>query len=63
MLGDLNCDCAVNAADFDALMLALLNATAYRTTHHSCSLTRCDLNGDGSVDGKDIRCLKSILVQ
>lgn len=62
-LGDLNCDCAVNMSDIDALVLALLDPVAYQAAFPACSLTQCDLNGDGVVDGKDIRCLKSILLQ
>ena len=62
-LGDLNCDCAVNLSDIDPLVLALLDPATYQSTFPSCSLTQCDLNGDGSVDGKDIRCIKSILLQ
>lgn len=59
-IGDVNCDCARNSADVDALVLALLDPAAYQAAFPSCGLTKCDLNGDGSVDGKDIRCYKSI---
>lgn len=61
-LGDLNCDCVVNTEDCDALVLALLNPNAYSATFSSCSITQCDLNGDGRVDGIDIGCLKSVIM-
>ena len=52
--GDLNCDGAVDTADIDAFVLALVDPAEYAAAFPDCDIMAADLNGDGSVDTADI---------
>ena len=54
LLGDLNCDGAVNTFDIDPFVLALTNPSAYTAAHPDCPITNADANGDGDVNAFDI---------
>ncbi len=54
LLGDLNCDGAVDNGDIDAFVLALLDAAAYAAQYPDCDRQSGDVNGDGAVDNADI---------
>ncbi len=52
--GDMNCDGAVDNADIDAFVLALLDAAGYEQAYPNCRIDNGDTNGDGAVDNGDI---------
>jgi hypothetical protein len=54
LLGDMNCDGAVNAFDIDPFVLALTNPTQYATTYPNCNIMNADANCDGAVNAFDI---------
>ncbi|MBI5765030.1 MAG: hypothetical protein HZA51_16060 [Planctomycetes bacterium] len=60
--GDANCDGLVNLLDVEAFNVALLNSTYYDVNYGPCSIFNCDMNGDGKVDGLDIRMFIKKLV-
>ena len=53
-LGDLNCDGAVDTADIDAFVLALVDPVGYAAVFPGCDIMLADMNGDGAVDTADI---------
>jgi hypothetical protein len=54
MLGDVNCDGAVNAFDIDAFVLALTDPAGYAIAYPACDINLADVNGDGVVNAFDI---------
>lgn len=54
LLGDMNCDGAVDIADIEPFSVALIDPDGYSASYPSCGLTQGDLNGDSSIDGLDI---------
>ncbi|MCG3125347.1 MAG: hypothetical protein CHACPFDD_00165 [Phycisphaerae bacterium] len=54
LLGDLNGDGLVNAADVDPFLLALTDPAGYATAFPKCRRQAADLSCDGSVDGLDV---------
>ena len=54
VLGDLNCDGALNGADIDPFFLALGDPAGYGTAFPECTSALADMNCDGHVDGADI---------
>ncbi len=54
LIGDMNCDGAVDNGDIDGFVLALLSRSAYEAAHPGCHYTAADANGDGVVDNGDI---------
>ena len=54
VLGDLNCDGALNGADIDPFFLALGDPAGYGTAFPECTSALADMNCDGRVDGADI---------
>jgi hypothetical protein len=54
VLGDLNCDGAVDAFDIDAFVLALTDAAGYAAKYPDCDRLLADCSGDGKVDAFDI---------
>ncbi len=54
LLGDVNCDGAVDNGDIDAFVLALLDAEAYAAAFPDCNIAAADTNDDGFVDNADI---------
>lgn len=62
VLGDMNCDGLVNAADVPAFALALVDPTAYAVAHPACNIRRGDTNADFLVDGADIRAFTALVI-
>ncbi|MGE0480811.1 MAG: hypothetical protein AB7Q17_10115 [Phycisphaerae bacterium] len=55
VLGDANCDGAVNNFDIDAFVLALIDPAGYGLVFPTCDLACAnDINGDGTVNNFDI---------
>jgi len=54
MLGDLNCDGALNVFDIDPFVLALTEPAAYAAAYPDCDANRADCNRDGNVNVFDI---------
>ena len=53
-VGDLNCDCSVNAFDIEPFILALFDAKSYKAAYPDCDVTLGDINGDGVTNAFDI---------
>ncbi len=60
--GDLNCDGVVNAADAAAMVLALIDVSAYEDAHPTCMIELGDMNGDLLIDGDDVQLLVVAIV-
>jgi len=54
MVGDLNCDSAVNAFDIDPFVLALTDPAGYTNAYPACDINLADINGDGVLNAFDI---------
>ena len=54
LLGDLNCDEAVNSFDIDPFVLALSDPGAYATAWPDCDINNADCNEDGEINTFDI---------
>lgn len=63
LLGDLNCDGAVNVFDIDPFVLALTDAAAYAAAYPDCDAMRADITGDGAVNVFDIDPFVSLLTE
>jgi hypothetical protein len=64
MVGDLNCDGVVTAADIDPFVLALTGGrNAYEHSYPACEFDRADCNYDGSVSPADIDSFVQILIR
>jgi hypothetical protein len=61
-LGDMNCDGAIDTADIDGFVLALVDPAGYAAAFPDCDLTRADCNGDGSVDTADIDAFVAAII-
>jgi hypothetical protein len=62
VLGDLNCDGAINAFDIDPFVLALVDAASYAAAFPDCDMLNGDINGDGVVNAFDIDPFVALLV-
>ncbi|MBI5765508.1 MAG: FG-GAP repeat protein [Planctomycetes bacterium] len=62
ILGNMNCDCAVDLLDVDPFILALLDPASYSTMYLGCSILRGDVVVDGNVDGADVPGFIRLLV-
>jgi len=60
--GDLNCDGVRNAADAQALVLALTNPAGFAAAYPGCDMGRTDANGDLLIDGRDIAAWVHLLL-
>ena len=54
LLGDLNCDGAVNFGDIDPFVLAITAAGDYAAAYPDCDVMLADVNDDGAVNFGDI---------
>ncbi len=54
LLGDLNCDGAVNFGDINPFVLALTNPSGYAAAFPDCNIMNADINQDGRLDFGDI---------
>jgi 6-phosphogluconolactonase (cycloisomerase 2 family) len=61
-VGDLNCDGAVDTADIDGFVLALVDPAAYAAAFPACNYLLADCNGDGAVDTADIDAFVALIV-
>jgi len=55
VLGDLNCDGALNAFDIEPFILALANPTNYAKRYPQCHRSLADINGNGVVNASDLK--------
>ncbi len=62
MVGDLNCDGALDAFDIEPFILALLDPIGYAAAYPDCDRNLADVNGDGAVDAFDIEPFVALLV-
>jgi len=60
--GDTNCDGAIDTADIDAFVLALVNPAAYAQAYPHCDFMSADCNGDYVVDTADIDSFVQLVV-
>jgi hypothetical protein len=61
-LGDLNCDCSLDAFDIEPFITALVEPQNYPNQYPGCDLMLADINGDGAVDSFDIEPFINLLV-
>lgn len=54
LIGDLNCDGAINALDIDPFALTINDPDEYRNQYPDCDIWQADINGDGSIDTLDV---------
>jgi hypothetical protein len=54
VLGDLNCDGALNTFDIDPFVMALTDPAGYVTAYSNCDINLADINADGEVNAFDI---------
>ncbi len=57
LVGDMNCDHRVDAADIAPFVQAIVTPETYPESFPYCDIGRGDLNGDGHLDGLDIQGL------
>lgn len=62
VLGNLNCDLAVDVLDVEAFVLALIDPAAYGLAYTGCSLLSGDFDGDGLVNGDDVQAFVTLLL-
>ena len=62
ILGDLNCDGALDLGDVAPLALALVDPVGYAAVYPACNLDRADLNAGGAADGQDIQAFVNALL-
>jgi hypothetical protein len=58
----MNCDCAGDALDVDAFVLALLDPAGYAAAYPTCDLFNADTLPDGNVDGADVQGFVDLLI-
>jgi hypothetical protein len=63
LLGDLNCDGAVDFLDIDPFVTALVNPAAFAAAQPDCPRTQADINTDGAVNFFDIDPFVALLVE
>jgi len=61
VVGDLNCDGAVNAFDIDPFVLALTDPQGYQAAYPNCAIELADANADGVVNGFDVDALVELI--
>jgi hypothetical protein len=54
LIGDMNCDGAVNAFDIDPFVLAIVNPAGYAQQFTHCYIAGADVNRDGQINAFDI---------
>jgi hypothetical protein len=62
LLGDTNCDGAVNGLDVGPFVLALTDPAAYTAAHPDCNIASGDFDGSSSVDTPDIQLFVDLLL-
>ncbi|TWT44112.1 hypothetical protein RAS1_05190 [Phycisphaerae bacterium RAS1] len=61
VVGDTNCDGAVNVLDINAFVMALSDPSAYAIQFPNCPMSTADANGDGAIDILDINAFVALL--
>jgi len=61
LLGDLNCDGALNLGDVNPFVLAMTDLAAYRQSYPACPFGNRDLNQDGRFDMGDVNPFVKLL--
>jgi hypothetical protein len=61
LIGDLNCDGAMNFGDINPFVLALTDPGQYQSTYPGCDIMHGDINQDGSVNFGDINPFVALL--
>jgi hypothetical protein len=61
LVGDVNCDGAVNFGDINPFVLLLSNPVAWQAAYPSCPMLNGDISGDGSVNFGDINPFVALL--
>ncbi len=62
LLGDMNCDGALDNADIDGFVLALTDPAAYALAFPDCDISAADCNNDGATDNGDIDAFVALLL-
>ena len=63
LLGDMNCDDAVDFGDINPFVLALTNPAAYAQAFPGCDINHADINGDGNIDFADINPFIGLIIE
>ena len=61
LLGDVNCDGAVDFDDINPFVVALGGSAAYRQAYPGCHWLNADINGDGTVSFDDVNPFIALL--
>ncbi|MEW6252615.1 MAG: plastocyanin/azurin family copper-binding protein, partial [Planctomycetota bacterium] len=61
LVGDVNCDSAVNFDDINPFVLALTDPATYQTLYPNCPFENRDINGDGVCNFDDINPFVALL--
>ncbi len=59
----MNCDGWVNEGDVDPFVLAMLDPAAYAAAYPACDINLGDMDGSGTLDGRDVQGFVSALLQ
>lgn len=62
LVGDADCDGAVDFGDVNPFTLAVTQPAAYAGEYPDCTIESCDTNGDGRVDAGDINPFVDLLL-
>ena len=62
-MGDLNCDCTVDALDIEPFIVALFDPGRYDKLYPTCNIELADINDDGTVNALDIEPFIDLLFQ
>ena len=61
LIGDINCDGAIDAFDIEPFLLALFDPDDYAIQYPDCDINNADINADGSIDAFDIEPFLELL--
>ena len=61
LVGDLNCDGAIDAFDIEPFLTALFDPGSYAGMYPDCDINLADINGDGSINAFDIEPFLDLL--
>jgi len=62
LVGDCNCDFAINGQDVSAFILAISDETAFSQAYPDCETENADTNNDGEVNIADIQSFVELLI-
>jgi hypothetical protein len=61
-VGDMNCDCSINALDIAPFVQAILDPPGYAASHPECNLYYADMQPDGQVNVGDVQAFADLLI-